>query len=41
MLKSKHLVIENDLNKLETRLGKNHFEEDVTQNYLLFQPLNK
>ena len=41
MLKSKHLVIENDLNKLKTRLGKNHFEEDVTQNYLLFQPLNK
>ena len=21
--------------------GKNHFEEDDTQNYLLFQPLNK
>ena len=36
--KSKHLVVENDLNKLKTRLGQSHFEEDGTQNYLVFQP---
>ena len=36
----------NELNKLKTFdssyfIGKSHFEEDGTQNYLTFQPLNK
>ena len=44
--KSKHLLAENELNKLKTFnssyfIGKSHFEEDVTQNYLVFQPINK
>ena len=44
--KSKHLLVENELNKLKTFdlsyfIGKSHFEEDGTQNYLVFQPLNK
>ena len=44
--KSKNLLVENELNKLKTFdssyfIGKNHFEEDGTQNYLVFQPLNK
>ena len=44
--KTKHLVVENELNKLKTFdssyfIGKSHFEEDGTQNYLVFQPLNK
>ena len=38
--------VENELNKLKTFdssyfIGKSHFEEDGTQNYLVFQPLNK
>ena len=38
--KTKHLLVENELNKLETFdssyfIGKSHFEEDGTQNYLL------
>ena len=42
--KSKHLVVENELNKLKTFdssyfIGKSHFEEDCTQNYLVFQPM--
>ena len=42
--KSKHLLVENELNKLKTFdssyfIGKSHFEEDGTQNYLVFQPL--
>ena len=41
--KSKHLLVENELNKLKTFdssyfIGKSHFEEDGTQNYLVFQP---
>ena len=37
---------ENELQKLKTFdssyfRGKNHFEEDGTQNYLVFQPLNR
>ena len=41
--KSKHLLVENELKKLKTFdsscfIGKSHFEEDGTQNYLLFQP---
>ena len=44
--KSKHLLVENELNKLKTFdssyfIGKSHFDEEGTQNYLVFQPLNK
>ena len=44
--KSKKLLSENELKKLKTFdssyfIGKSHFEEDGTQNYLVFQPLNK
>ena len=44
--KSKHLLVENELNKLKTFdssyfMGKSHFEENGTQNYLVFQPINK
>ena len=39
--KSKHLLVENELNKLKTFdssyfVGKSHFGEDGTQNYLIF-----
>ena len=42
-LKTKHLLTENELKKLKTFdssyfIGKSHFEEDGTQNYLAFQP---
>ena len=42
--KTKHLLVQNELNKLKTFdssyfIGKSHFEEDGTQNYLVFQPL--
>ena len=41
--KTKHLLVENGLNKLKTFdsshfIGKSHFDEDSTQNYLVFQP---
>ena len=44
--KTKILLIENELNKLKTFassyfIGKSHFEEDSTQNYLVFQPINR
>ena len=44
--KSKHLLVENELNTLKTFdsgyfIGKNYFENDGTQNYLVFQPMNK
>ena len=44
--KSKHLLVENELNKLKTFhssyfIGKNYFEEDATQSYLVFQPIHK
>ena len=44
--KTKHLLVENEFKKLKTFdsiyfRGKSHFEEDGTQNYLVFQPLNK
>ena len=44
--KTKHLLVENELNELKTFdssyfIGKSHFDEDGTQNYLVFQPLNK
>ena len=40
--KTKHLLVESELNKLKTFdsgyfNGKSHFEEDGTQNYLVFQ----
>ena len=42
--KTRHLQIENKLKKLEKFdssyfKGKGHFEEDGTQNYLVFQPI--
>ena len=42
--KTKHLIVENELKKLKTFdssyfIGKSHFEEDGTQNYLVFQPM--
>ena len=44
--KTEKLLVENELNKLKTFdssyfIGKSHFEEDGTQNYLVFQPINK
>ena len=44
--KTKHLLVENELKKLQKFdssyfRGKSHFEEDGTQNYLLFQPMQK
>ena len=44
--KGKHLLIENVLKKLEKFdaayfRGKNYFEEDGTQNYLVFHPVYK
>ena len=44
--KSKHLLVENESNKLKTFdssyfIEKSYFEEDGTQNHLVFQPLNK
>ena len=42
--KTKHVLVENELNKLKTFdsgyfIGKSHFEEDGVQNYLVFQPI--
>ena len=44
--KTDHLLVQNELNKLKTFdsgyfIGKSHFEEDGTQNYLVFQPMSK
>ena len=44
--KSKHLLVENELNKLKTFdssyfIGKSHFDEDGTQNHLAFQSIHK
>ena len=44
--KKKKSVNKNELKKLKTFdwsyfIGKSHFEEDGTQHYLVFQPLNK
>ena len=44
--KIKHVIVENELNKLKTFdsdsfIGKIHFEEDGVWNCLVFQPLNK
>ena len=45
-IKQNNESIENELNKFETFdssyfIGKSYFEEDGTQNYLVFQPINK
>ena len=42
--KTKHWLVKNELKRLKTFysgsfIGKNHFEEDDTQNYLVFQPM--
>ena len=42
--KSKHLIVQNKLNKLMTFdssyfIGKSHFGEDGVQNYVVFQPM--
>ena len=42
--KAKHLLVENELKKLKAFdssyfIGKSHFEENGTQNYLVFQPM--
>ena len=44
--KTKHLLVENELKKLKNFSsiyfrGKSHFEEDGTQNYLVFQPIQR
>ena len=44
--KTKHLLVQNKFNNLKTFdssffIGKSHFKEDGTQNYLVFEPLNK
>ena len=44
--KTKHLLVKSELNKLKTFgssyfIDKSHFEEDGTQNYLVFQPIDK
>ena len=44
--KTKHLLVENELKKLETFdlsyfKGKIHFEEGGTQHYLVFQPIQR
>ena len=44
--KTKHLLVQNESKKLKTFdsscfIGKSHFGEDGTQNYLVFQPINK
>ena len=46
LLQIKHLLVGNDLKKQKTFdlgyfRGKNYFEEDGTQNYLVFQPMYK
>ena len=42
--KTDHLLVQNELNKLKAFdssyfIGKSHFGEDGTQNYLVFQPI--
>ena len=44
--KAKHLLVENEFKKLKTFdsiyfRSKSHFEEDSTQNYLVFQPIQR
>ena len=42
--KTKHLLVENELNKIKSFdsnyfIGQSHFDEDGTQNYLVFEPI--
>ena len=44
--KTENLHVKSELNKLKTSdssyfIGKSHFEEDGSQNYLVLQPINK
>ena len=44
--KTEHLLVENELKNLQTFdsscfRGKNYFENDATQNYLVFQPMSE
>ena len=44
--KTKYFLVEKELKKLKAFnssyfIGKSHFEEDGTQDYLVFQPINK
>ena len=39
--KTKNETIENELKISSYFIGKSHFEEDGTQNYLVFQPINR
>ena len=44
--KTKHLIVETELKKLEKcdasyLRGKNYFDGDGTQNFLVFQPMSK
>ena len=44
--KTKHLIVENELKKLETFdsicfCGKSHFEDDGIENYLIFQAVSR
>ena len=44
--KKKHLIVKNEFKKLQTFdsiyfRGKSHFEDDGTQNCLVFQPIQK
>ena len=44
--KTKHLLVQNEFKKFKTFdsgyfRGKNYFEEDGAQNYLVFQPMYK
>ena len=44
--KEQHLIVENELKKLETCdsiyfRDKNHFEDDSTHNYFVFQPIQR
>ena len=36
--KTENVLVKNELNKIKT-FDSSHFEEDGTQNYLVFQPL--
>ena len=45
-IETENVLVKSELNKLKTFdssyfIGKSHFEEDGTQNYLVFQPINK
>ena len=45
-IETENVLVKYELNKLKIFdssyfIGKSHFEEDGTQNYLVFQPINK